>query len=393
MLHRQLLDRLLIAAAILATWALAAPGLEAARADAAQVTVVSPGGTPRTLSLEALAGGEDVTGRSYVLRSAGGESTQAVTGFSLAALVEAAGADPFGFSYLEVQRPAGEAVRLSNDQALDGEGFESGPPVVYATATGTAFLRPSSGPADLNANDSFALPQGVTIVLRKGSSLRVEVEASTQRTRPGKPITFTAEAEGAEAGETITYSWDFDDGGSALGPTATHEFTRRGSYDVLVGVTTPGDSTGTTERVTIQVGPPLAGPDRKGGGKRHDAGAPDHGAATGVGGTGTGATGRGTSTDPGVSALHGNAEQKRQPPARQAPRRDPRGERVSGELLSLTAPAEPEPDSQAQRPGARAGRPDGEDSGGIGLSGAALGLLITGGLLGAGALTETRRPV
>ncbi|HKO38471.1 MAG TPA: PKD domain-containing protein, partial [Solirubrobacterales bacterium] len=288
MLHRQLLDGFLIAAAILAAWALAAPGLEAARGDAAQVTVVSPGGTPKTLSLEALAGDEDVTGRSYVLRSGGGESTQVVTGFSLAALVEAAGADPFGFSHLEVQRPAGEVVRLSNDQALDGDGFENGPPVVYATATGTAFLRPSSGPGDLNAGDSFEAPQGVTIVLRKGSSLRVEVEASTLKTRPGKPVTFTAEAEGAEAGEAITYSWDFDDGSSALGSSATHEFSRRGSYDVLVGVTTPGDSTGTTERVTIQVGPPLAGPDRKGGGKRLDAGAPDHGAATGTGGSATG---------------------------------------------------------------------------------------------------------
>ncbi|HEV2727303.1 MAG TPA: PKD domain-containing protein [Solirubrobacterales bacterium] len=387
MLHRQLLDRLLIAAAILAVWALAAPGLEAARADAAQVTVVSPGGTPKTLSLEALAGGEDVTGRSYVLRSAGGESTQVVTGFSLAALVDAAGADPFGFSYLEVQRPAGEVVRLSNDQALDGDGFENGPPVVYATATGTAFLRPSSGPGDFNANDSFEAPQGVTIVLRKGSSLRVEVEASTARTRPGKPVTFTAEAEGAEAGEAITYSWDFDDGSSALGPTATHRFTRPGSYDVLVGVTTPGDSTGTTERVTIQVGPPLAGPDRKGGGKRLDASAPDHGTATGTGGTVT-VTSTGTST--GSGAAPARASSSPQPKAAKPTQPASAGERVSGELLSLTAPAEPEP--PAQRPGARAGSPDSEGAG-FGLSGAALGLLITGGLLGAGALTETRRLV
>jgi hypothetical protein len=388
MLHRQLLDRLLIAGAVLAAWALAAPGLEGARADAAQVTVVSPGGTPKTLSLEALAGGEDVTGRAYVLRSAGGETTQVVTGFSLAALLAAAGADPYGFSYLEVQHPAGEVVRLSNDQALDGQGFENGPPVVYATATGTAFLRPSSGPGDLNAIDSFEAPQGVTIVLRKGSSLRVEVEASTLETRPGKPVTFTAEAEGAEAGETITYSWDFDDGSSALGPTTTHKFNRRGSYDVLVGVTTPGDSTGTTERVTIQVGPPQAGPDRKGGGKRPDADAPDHGAATGVGGT---ATGSSTTDTPAGSRPAPAAPSSPQPKAAKPAKPVPAGEQVSGELLSLTAPAQAEP--QAERPGARAGNLDSEDSGGFGLSGAALGLLITGGLLGAGALTETRRLV
>ena len=388
MLHRQLLDRLLIAAALAAAWALSAPAVDA-RADAAQVTVVSPGGAPKTLSLEALAGSEDVAG-SYVLRSGAGESSQVVSGFSLATLLDAAGADPFGFSYLEVQRPSGGAVLLSNDQALDGEGFADGPPAVYATATGTAFLRPSSGSGDLNASDSFEAPQGVTITLRKGSPLRVEVEASVLKTRPGKPVEFTAEAEGAEAGEAFTFSWDFDDGGSALGPSASHEFSRRGSYDVLVGVTTPGDDTGTSEVVTIQVGAPLAGPDRRGGGKRLDREAPDHGAATGSGGTGAEARGTGTSADPGVSPLHGDAEQKRQPPARQVPR-DARSEQVSGELLSLTAPAGPEP--RAQPTGARAGRPDSEDSGGFGLSGAALGLLIAGGLLGAGALTETRRLV
>lgn len=389
MLLRQLLDRFLIATAILAAWPLAAPGLDAARADAAQVTVVSPGGTPKALSLEALAGSEDVSGRSYVLRSGGGEDAQVVTGFSLAALIDAAGADPFGFSYLEVQRPTGDVVRLSNDQALDGEGFVDGPPVVYATAAGTAFLRPSSEPGDLNANDSFEAPQGVTLVLRKGSSLRVQVEASTSRTRPGKPVTFTAEAEGAEAGETFTYSWSFDDGGSASGPDATHVFTRRGSYDVLVGVTTPGDGTGTTARVTIQVGPPLAGPDRKGGGKRLDANAPDHGAATGTGGTATGA-GIPTAESPaGSSPAAATAEAPVQPKTAKPTRPAPAGQQVSGELLSLTAPTEAEP--PAQQPGARAGNPDSEDSGGFGLSGAALGLLITGGLLGAGALTETRR--
>ncbi|HKO39329.1 MAG TPA: hypothetical protein VJU14_13275, partial [Solirubrobacterales bacterium] len=80
-----------------------------------------------------------------------------------------------------------------------------------------------------------------------------------------------------------------------------------------------------------------------------------------------------------------------QPKAAKRAKPAPAGEQVSGELLSLTAPVEPEP--RAEQPGARAGSPDSEDSGGIGLSGAALGLLITGGLLGAGALTETRRLV
>lgn len=386
MLHGQLLNRLLIATAAVAAWAPAAPTIDAARADAAQVTVIAPGGAQQTLSLEALAGREDVLDRTYVLRSGAGETAQVVSGFSLAALLDAAGADPFGFSYLEVQRPTGGAVLLSSDQALEGEGFADGPPVVYATATGTAFLRPSSGSGDLNASDSFEAPQGVTIALRKGSPLQVEAEASTLKTRPGEPVEFTAQAEGAGAGETFTYAWHFDDGHSAAGATTTHSFARRGSYDVVVGVTTPSDSTGTSAVVTIQVGPPPAGPDRKGGGRRSDAEAPDHGAATGV--ERAAATTSAPAPGEAMSPLHGRAEQKRQSKARQQPRSPvARGEVVSGELLSTTTP----PASKEEaRPGARTGRLDGEEGGDLGLPDAALGLLITAGLFGAGALVEAR---
>jgi hypothetical protein len=387
MLHGQLLNRLLIATAAIAAWALAAPAIEAARADAAQVTVIAPGGAQQTLALDALAGSEDVVDRSYALRSSGGESTQMVSGFSLAALLEAAGADPFGFSYLEVLRPAGGAVLLSGDQALDGEGFADGPPVVYATATGTAFLRPSSGSGDLNASDSFALPQGVTIALRKGSPLRVQAEASTLKTRPGEPVEFTAEAEGAEAGETFTYAWHFDDGASAAGANATHSFARRGSYDVVVGVTTPGDSTGASAVVTIQVGAPPSGPDRKGGGTQRNREAPDHGAATGSEGTASGPPTAVVPAGTGAAAPTPSpprSSQRAKPDEATEPA--PEGELVTGQLLN--APTRPKSEAQ---PAARTGRLD-EDGGdgGLSLPGAALGLLVTAGLMGAGALVEAR---
>lgn len=391
MLQRQLLDRLLIAIAALAACALAAPTIEAARADAAQVTVIAPGGAQQTLSLEALAGGEDVRERSYSLRGGSGESTQVVSGFSLAALLEAAGADPFSFSYLEVLRPAGGAVLLSSDQARDEGAFPDGPAVVYATAAGTAFLRPSSGAGDLNSSDSFEAPQGVTIALRKGSPLQVRAQASTLRTRPGRAVEFTAAAEGGGAGERLTYSWYFDDGGSASGPSASHSFPRRGSYDVVVGVTTPGDSTGASAVVTIQVGPPLAGPDRKGGGTRQDSAAPDHGAATGIDGT-AGSPAAGSATGAAAPTSAPAAAQEPQPSQQPKPDKATQpaasGERVSGELLSLTAPP---PEPRDEPVAARSGRLDDSEGGdGLSLPGAALGLLVTGGLLGAGALVEAR---
>jgi len=367
---------------------LLAPG---AHADAAQVTVISPGGVQQTLSLEALGDGEDVVARPFVLRSPSGESTQTVSGFSLAKVLDAAGADPYSFSYVEVQRPAGGAVRLSRHQALDASAFAEGPPTVYATAGGTGFLRPSAGPEDANAADSFLAPQGVTLSLRKGLPIAVTAKASLLKTKPGKSVSFEAVVTGTGAGEEVSYSWYFDDGGSATTATATHSFRKPGSYDVVVGVTTPGDRTGSSDVITIQVGEPLAGPDRKGGGSNDSATAPDHGAASGEGEETAAAappalpsSGSSTAAPAPTPAPETPppAPRKRQP----APPPAPEGEPVEGELLETTAPAPVEATIVAARSGQLS-----DDSGkGGGLPDAAVGLLVAASLLGAGALVETR---
>ncbi len=394
MLQRLLLH-LLIAMAAAASLSLASPWASAANADAAQVTVVSPGGTAQTLALGALAGSEDVSGRTYAVRSADGESEQAVTGFSLAAILDAAGADPYSFSYLEVQRPAGGTVQLSRDQALDPGAFANGPPVVYATPTGTAFLRPSSGPDDLNATDCFEAPQGITIALHKGTPLQVKARASTPWTRPGQPVRFTAIVKRAGAGEHLTYSWYFDDGHSATGSEATHSFAKRGSYNVVVGVTTDGNETGASAVVTVQVGAPIDGPNRKGGGTKRDADAPDHGAATG---SAPGAGGPAVPPTDFVESRTGRAptdtQRGRRPRVRRgmtgsaptkATQEPAPGERVVGELLSSSGNVTPtEPAKQAA---ARRGDLSGDGSDG-GLPTAAWGLVATLGLLGMGALIE-----
>ncbi len=380
---------LLLAAIAALAWALAL-GAGEARADAAQVTVVAPGGAERTLSLDALAGGEDVRDRSYLLRSGEGESTVTITGFSLAALLEAADADPFSFSYLEVQRPAGGSVQLSRHQALDPGAFAEGPPVVYATAAGTGFLRPSTGGEDLNASDSFEAPQGITVVLRKGEPLRVRAKATPLRTLPGKLVSFTAVVEQAGAGEQLTFSWYFDDGTArASGAEVAHRFAKRGSYDVVLGVTTPGNDAGASAVVTIQVGAPLEGPDRKGGGTNPDAEAPDHGAATGSGDAGAPGAGSGSSAPPAPApATPAPPAEPEQSKTKQPAKPAPAGDLVEGRLLSSSEPFEPQPPEQ--QPAARTGNLSEDGGDGPGLPGAALGLLVTAGLLGCGALIELR---
>ncbi len=364
-----------------------------ARADTAQVTVVSPGGAEQTLALEALAGSEDVVDRAYVVRGSTGEATEQVSGFSLAKLIDAAGADPFSFSYLEVQRPGGGAVQVSRHQALESGAFADGPPVVYAAAGGTGFLRPSNGEGDLNADDSFVVPQGLRVVLRKGTPLVVKAKASTLKTKPGKPVRFSAVVEQAGAGEQLSFSWTFDDGKSAEGAEVSHKFTERGSYKVVLGVTSPGNEAGSAAVVTIQVGAPIAGPDRKGGGRNETKDAPDHGAAAGPS-TGTGTGGSSglpaappSSYEPPVSSPVPTPEAAAETPLEPTP--EPEGEEVSGELLTSAASAPPEQGPQAE---ARRGslQNDGESGGGGGLPAAAWGGLATLGLLGLGGLLEAR---
>jgi PKD domain len=378
-------SRKAIAATAAVAWSLASP--VSAWADDAQVTIFSPGGAQQTLSLDALAGGEDVIDRSYALRSSTGESIRTVSGFSPAAILEAAGVDPYAFAHLEVQRPAGGSVLLSRHQALDPGAFADGPPVLYATASGTGFLRPSAGEGDINATDSFEAPQGITLVLGKGSPLQVTAKASTVRTRPGVTVGFTAIVEGAGAGEQLTYSWYFDDGHSASGAEARHAFAKRGSYDVVIGVTTPGDRAGASAVVTIQVGAPISGPDRKGGGRNRDANAPDHGAAGRGGAVPPGPVSTAGATNAGEGEKSEGTPKERK--KKQVGEVTGAGERVSGLLLS-DAPAQTPSTEPAVQPAARTGHLSGDDESGTSLPGTAWGLLVTGGLLGLGALTETR---
>jgi hypothetical protein len=384
MLHGLLPSRALTAVAAALACALAGPLTEVAHADDPQVTVVSPGGVQRTLSLAALGGSEDVIGRTYALRSSTGEASQEVTGFSLGAILNAAGADPYGFAYLEVQRPASGSVLLSRDQALDPGAFPDGPPVLYATVAGTGFLRPSSGGGDLNATDSFEAPQGVTILLRKGSALRVRARASTLRTRPGHVISFSALVGRSGAGEQLSYSWYFDDGHSASSAEASHSFAKPGSYDVVLGVTTPGDDTGASAVVTIQVGEPVAGPNRKGGGHNESRGAPDHGAALGPSnGSPAGAAAPATTRAADRSA---DASPPPKPARARSTPAAPAGRRVSGLLLGAPEPRAAR--SPARQAAARTGVLRGGGEGGV--PSAVWAALASAALLGAGALMEAR---
>jgi hypothetical protein len=71
----------------------------------------------------------------------------------------------------------------------------------------------------------------------------------------GQFITFDASGSCDPDGDSLTYSWSFDEGAPGDGVSHEHAFSRRGLHSATVTVT---DSTGrsTTAAVTVRVGAP-----------------------------------------------------------------------------------------------------------------------------------------
>ena len=70
----------------------------------------------------------------------------------------------------------------------------------------------------------------------------------------GEPVAFTATGTDAD-GDTLTYAWDFGDGGTSAERTPTHTFTTAGTYAVKVTVSDGrGGSASETLPVTVHVG-------------------------------------------------------------------------------------------------------------------------------------------
>ena len=348
--------------------------LAPASAQAATVTVQREGQPGRAFDLAVLR--KDVD-RDYVVRTAAGEQTARVRGTSLNTLLDEAKADLIGAGSIEVSG-GGRKVILDPDQ-LSGAG--AGSPVVYAENGQSVFLRPAYSGDDLNG-DSRLAGRSLTVRILDDDALSVQGRVSDAAVRVGQRVTFSAIGRGGD-GQELTYNWTFDDGSRRrAGKQLGHRFTEAGSYDVVVGVTTPEDEVGNSDVIRVRVGPAPKGPDRQGGGTDASAAAPSSGTAAGgdsgaSGGSGKAAAGPATSPS-------------RRPPARgRSSRPAPsEGRRVEGALLADATVVPPR--EAARKRAARTGNDRPGDDGGFQVPAAAWGALITLGLAGTGALIELR---
>jgi Tol biopolymer transport system component len=76
------------------------------------------------------------------------------------------------------------------------------------------------------------------------------ISATPTPAKVGQPITFTAAAADAD-GDALQYTWNFSDGTSLTGESATHAFSAAGSYEVMLAVS-DADVT-VTATITIEV--------------------------------------------------------------------------------------------------------------------------------------------
>jgi hypothetical protein len=321
----------------------------AAHAADEAVTIATGEGDPVNVYITSLP--PDVTNTTYTV---GSRSRTVTEGWSLDLALRSGQVDPYPFKSFEVSTGGEGGLLLSKQQVVQPSDH---PPVFYRDEDGMHFIRPTG--QDGSGGD--LLSGNFTIRAKKETALAVKASADDDAVEVGDVVRFEAEPVSNPAGEDVTYKWVFGDGGTATGLKPRYRFKKRGSYSVLVQMTTPTDDVGASDIVRVKVGDaPETGPDREGGGTNESADAPTSGAADGAGGSGVavGTSGGGSSSSDSSPSPSTSTPQREQAPRREREPKpappEPTGETVTGRLLSSTSPPVASPQREVA---ARTGTP------------------------------------
>jgi Tol biopolymer transport system component/chitodextrinase len=181
-------------------------------------------------------------------------------------------------SELVVMEADGQIVRVAPDiQVWQHAWSPDGQSLAFVAAPPPA--QPSGGGCDGDGSCGY-VPNNIYVVNSDGTGLRVIATAGGSgwylfhldwlRALPGQPVaTFaydcmgtTCQFDGAGSfdpdGTIVRYEWQFGDGSSSSGPTATHTYATLGRYDVTLIVTDAGGATDIARLNVTGNEPPIA---------------------------------------------------------------------------------------------------------------------------------------
>ena len=92
--------------------------------------------------------------------------------------------------------------------------------------------------------------EAITITITAGNSPPVANPGGPYQGATGQPMSFDGSGSSDPDGDNLTYAWDFGDGGTASGATASHTYAVAGSYLVTLTVTDDGSPSLSNSAVT-----------------------------------------------------------------------------------------------------------------------------------------------
>jgi PKD repeat protein len=102
-----------------------------------------------------------------------------------------------------------------------------------------------------NASDNILASADFNVESAEGNKLpQAVINASTQAGYAPLTVSFDGSASSDSDGTIVSYSWDFGDGTTATGETATHEYTQPGMYTATL---TTMDEDGVTDTANILI--------------------------------------------------------------------------------------------------------------------------------------------